>query len=494
MGGYTADPNLVCGGTDMNRTDVDKIVQETAPGAVKALFSTPTIYSGPNGQFVYFSEVGGPTVAYSFNGGRLSATQTSQTPKSFGFTGGDAVVSSNGTAPGTGIVWVEGSDSVLRAFDANNLGTELYNSGQNNARDGISGYVKFTSEVVTNGQVFVGLSSSLAIFGLLNTAAPPPLPNGIKISAGGAAPFVADQNFSGGATSGTGSAIDLSGVTNPAPMSVYQHNRFGTFSYGVGGLPTSGSYTVRLHFAESFWTTKGSRIFNVVLNGTTVLPNFDILAQPGAAPNKAIVEQFSVPSNSSGQVNIQFNTVKDNAQVNGIEINPSTSSASPSPSASPSASASSSPPPPPATLQINAGGPAVSPFVADEFFSASATASVTNTIDLSGVTNPAPMSVYQSNRYGNFTYTIPGYTAGSSHTVRLDFAEEYWTIAGSRIFNVLINGNQVLSNFDILAQPGAAEYKAVNEQFTTTANSSGQIVIQFVTVKDNAQVNGIEIS
>lgn len=496
MGGFTADPNLVCnGGTDYNRTDVDKIVQELPVGSVGSLFSTPGFYSGPNGQYVYFSESGGPTVAYSFSGGKLSTAQTSKTPESFGGTGGDVVVSSNGTASGTGIAWIEGGDSVLRAYDANNLGTELYNSGQNNARDGISGYVKFSSVMVTNGQVFVGLSSSLAIFGLLNTAPPPPLPNGIKISAGGpaAAPFVADQDFSGGGTSATGSTIDLSGVTNPAPMSVYQHNRFGTFSYGVGGLPTSGSYTVRLHFAESYWTTKGSRVFNVVINGSQVLSNFDILGTAGAQ-NKAVVEEFNIPSNSNGRVTIQFNTVKDNAQVNGIEINPSTSSASPSPSSSPSASASSSPPPPPpATLQINSGGPAVSPFVADEDFNGGATAVVGNTIDLSGVTNPAPMAVYQSNRYGNFTYTIPGYTAGSSHTVRLDFAEEYWTAAGSRVFNVLINGNTVLSNFDILATAGA-EYKAVDEQFTTTANSSGQIVIQFVTVKDNAQVNGVEIS
>ena len=31
------------------------------------------------------------------------------------------------------------------------------------------------------------------------------------------------------------------------------------------------------------------------------------------------------------------------------------------------------------------------------------------------------------------------------------------------------------------------------EQFTAVASSTGTITIQFVTVKDNAQVNGIEI-
>ena len=103
----------------------------------------------------------------------------------------------------------------------------------------------------------------------------------------------------------------------------------------------------------------------------------------------------------------------------------------------------------------------------------------------------APQAVYQSNRYGNFTYTIPGLTAGSAYTVRLHFAEEYWTAAGQRVFNVSINGTQVLTNFDILATAGA-EYKAVVEQFSGTASSSGTITIQFTSVTDQAQVNGIE--
>ena len=101
--------------------------------------------------------------------------------------------------------------------------------------------------------------------------------------------------------------------------------------------------------------------------------------------------------------------------------------------------------------------------------------------------------MYQHNRYGNFTYTVPGLTAGASYTVRLHFAEEYWTAAGSRTFNVLINGTQVLTNFDIFATAGG-EYIAVIEPFTATASGTGTITIQFVTVKDNAQVNGIEIT
>ncbi len=474
MGKYTNDPNLTCNGSaEENRTNVDNVQQELPPGTVGSDFSTPAFWNGSAGQFVYFTSVNGPTWAFSWSNGKLSTTPTSTSASG---NGGTAVVSSNGTTAGTGIVWKIDTGSVLHAYNAGNLATELYNSNQNASRDGLSGYVKFSAPVVTNGEVLVGLSSSLAIFGLLSTTPPPPPPpGGFQVNAGGpaVAPFAADENFTGGSTSSVTHPIDTSAVTNPAPQAVYQSNRYGKFTYVFPGLTAGANYTVRLHFAEEYWTTAGSRVFNVVINGTQVLTNFDILATAGAE-YKAVVEPFTVAADSGGRITIQFVTVKDNAQVNGIEI------------------LSGGSPPPPTGLQINSGGPAVSPFAADGDFTGGSTASVTHAIDTSGVTSPAPQAVYQSNRYGNFSYVVPGLTVGHTYTVRLHFAEEYWTTAGSRVFNVLINGNQVLTNFDILATTGA-EYKAVVEQFTATPDSSGKITLQFVTVKDNAQVNGIEI-
>src|SRR5713101_4379161 len=149
-------------------------------------------------------------------------------------------------------------------------------------------------------------------------------------------------------------------------------------------------------------------------------------------------------------------------------------------------------PPPPLVLAINAGGPAVSPFAADKDFSGGTTINHANTINLTGVANPAPMQVYQTARVGNFTYTIPGFTAGSSHTVRLHFAETYWTASGQRKFNVSINGTQVLTSFDIFETAGAMN-KAVIQQFTGNANAAGQYVIQFTSVIDKSLVSGIEV-
>jgi hypothetical protein len=336
-----------------------------------------------------------------------------------------------------------------------------------------------TSSVTVTATDTTGASGTTSFSWTVNSGSTGTGSGGVDISAGGpaAAPFVADEDYSGGATAATTNAISTTGITNPAPQSVYQHNRYGNFTYTIPGLTAGASYTVRLDFAEEYWTAAGDRTFNVLINGTQVLTNFDIFATAGGE-FKAVAESFTATANSSGAVTIQFVTVKDNAQVNGIEITPTSGGGGTTGSGG---------------VDISAGGPAAAPFVADEDYSGGATAYVSNAISTTGVTNPAPQSVYQHNRYGNFTYTIPGLTAGASYTVQLDFAEEYWTASGDRTFNVLINGTQVLTNFDIFATAGG-EYKAVDEPFTATASSTGTITIQFVSVKDNAQVNGIQVT
>jgi len=145
-------------------------------------------------------------------------------------------------------------------------------------------------------------------------------------------------------------------------------------------------------------------------------------------------------------------------------------------------------------IKIACGNSAVAPFVADVDFSGGAVSSGTTTaISTTGVTNPAPASVYQHARKSNCTYTIPGLTAGTTYQVRLHFAEYAATAAGQRTFNVSINGTQVLTNFDIFATAGG-EFKANVQQFNAVANSSGQIVIVFTTVVNNVLVSGIEVN
>jgi beta-galactosidase len=57
---------------------------------------------------------------------------------------------------------------------------------------------------------------------------------------------------------------------------------------------------------------------------------------------------------------------------------------------------------------------------------------------------------------------------------------------------VSINGTQVLANFDIVKASGGENIANI-QQFTATANASGQIVITFTSVTNNALISGIEI-
>jgi hypothetical protein len=76
--------------------------------------------------------------------------------------------------------------------------------------------------------------------------------------------------------------------------------------------------------------------------------------------------------------------------------------------------------------------------------------------------------------------------------VTLYFAETYLSASGERVFNVSINGSAELSNFDIYAAAGGQNI-AVAREVTATADSSGQIAIQFTTVTENPKINGISI-
>lgn len=335
----------------------------------------------------------------------------------------------------------------------------------------------------TSNPVSVPLSANTTEnFGIAQLQASPV----VAINAGGDTQgnYSADTDYSGGTTYTSSDTVDTSSVTNPAPEAVYQSVRYGnTFSYTIPNLTANGSYTVRLHFNELYWNAAGQRVFNVGINGTQVLSNFDIY-QTAGGKNKAITEQFPATADSNGNITINFSTVTDNAMVNGIEVYSGTL---PSPTPTPT-------PTPVSSLAISAGGTGSGSYVADTDYTGGTTYNTSATIDTTGVTNPAPQSVYQNVRYGNtFSYTIPTYNPNANYTVRLDFAEPYWNAEGQREFNVAINGTQVLNNFDVYQQAGG-ENKAISETFNTTTDSNGHITIQFSTVTDNAMISGIQIS
>jgi hypothetical protein len=97
----------------------------------------------------------------------LATSPSSRSGHTFDYPGAAPTISANGTA--NGIVWVVENSSVgvLHAYDATNLSNELYNSTQaSGGRDNFSAN-KFITPIVANGKVYVGTSTSVAVFGLL---------------------------------------------------------------------------------------------------------------------------------------------------------------------------------------------------------------------------------------------------------------------------------------------------------------------------------------
>lgn len=179
---------------------------------------------------------------------------------------------------------------------------------------------------------------------------------------------------------------------------------------------------------------------------------------------------------------------------------------SPTPTLVPTATATPTPiptatpiPPPMLVYAINAGSSDASgAFVGDEFFTGGSAAHTSANIDTSKVAVPAPMQIYQSCRYGQFSYALPKLVPGAPYMVELHFADSLYKHAGQQAFSVTANGTLELNNFDVNQQAGGRDI-ALMEKFVVTADQYGLITLNFSrpaavqAVASLPQVNGIEI-
>jgi len=148
----------------------DTQIVQTLRNAIGGVWGAPAMWNDN----LYFGGAYGPMVALHYDpvAQQIQPQATSATPEHFSFPGPTASVSSNGS--NNGIAWIiqtdtyQGGRSVLRAYDANNLTNELYNSTQNQQRDQAGGAVKFAVPTIADGLVFVGAQNEVDVYGLLN--------------------------------------------------------------------------------------------------------------------------------------------------------------------------------------------------------------------------------------------------------------------------------------------------------------------------------------
>jgi hypothetical protein len=108
-------------------------------------------------------------VAFTARNAQLGSTPSSASTNIFTYPGTSPALSANGSS--NGIVWAHenSNPAVLHAYDASNLGRELYNSSQAaGGRDQFGAGNKFITPMIADGKVFVGTQSGVAEFGLLN--------------------------------------------------------------------------------------------------------------------------------------------------------------------------------------------------------------------------------------------------------------------------------------------------------------------------------------
>ena len=163
MGGYSSGSNLVQQTVSINAS----------------MHCQPAYYLGSSSEFVYVWSENDQLRALSFNRGSNTFASNQVVSAINGPTGGcgaDLAVSSNGTNSGTGILWATYanigdaghtvSPGILRAFDANDITKELWNSDKVNT-DYMGAYAKFSSPTIANGHVYVPtFSNQVVVYGL----------------------------------------------------------------------------------------------------------------------------------------------------------------------------------------------------------------------------------------------------------------------------------------------------------------------------------------
>jgi len=156
--------------------------QPTTSAALAPFMGAPIYWNSPDwGPVIYLQGSGDYVKAYQFKNGLFNTFPVSQGTAAnvLGYSNTVPLsLSANGSQAGTGIIWASAAYSgdanqkivhgIVRAFDATNLGNELWNSRQNPTRDDVGSYAKFCPPTIANGKVYVAtFSNRLVVYGLL---------------------------------------------------------------------------------------------------------------------------------------------------------------------------------------------------------------------------------------------------------------------------------------------------------------------------------------
>ena len=100
--------------------------------------------------------------------------------------------------------------------------------------------------------------------------------------------------------------------------------------------------------------------------------------------------------------------------------------------------------------------------------------------------------IYQTERWNNYlAYAIP-VESGKNYEITLKFAEIFFSTGSSRIFDVLVEGQVFLDDFDVFSAAGGRN-KAIDTSVVITATNNN-LSIELTASLDNAAIKGIEVT
>ena len=278
-------------------------------------------------------------------------------------------------------------------------------------------------------------------------------------------------------------------------------------------IPVTNSfkYVVRLHFAELYYTKIGDRTFDIYIEDELrTTTGFDVLQNAkDNLSNTAYIFTTTTKTVTDGTITIEFRKRIENPALNGIEIIPVVNAA---PIASPTLPAPSLPTPTQITsnntiLRINVGGDGYTDPVTGTIWTGDSNGAYLTTTSNSVISVNCPTAIagttndmlYCSYRYfmapttQPYRYNIP-VRNDMKYIVKLHFAELFYTNIGQRIFDVYIENELRLPQFDILQ---SINNNAPKTAFVLTTTSrivtDGYITIEFVRLIEYPLISGIEV-
>jgi Malectin domain len=266
---------------------------------------------------------------------------------------------------------------------------------------------------------------------------------------------------------------------------LYRNSRQGNFSYNIP--LKSGTYELRLHFAENFYGPEssggggeGSRRVTVSANGVILLHELDVLADAGGERTAEIKVFPNIYPASDGQLHLTFSSGQSgSAMISAIEILPGVRG----------------------QLRPVRIVTRDVPYYSDDsrwwspdtyFKGGQLRASQEPAL---GTDDP---EFYETERWGHFSYAIP--VSPGKYTITLHFVErkraERNEPAASgrddRTFNVFCNGRAILSNVNLTDEAGENR-PLVKKIRGVEPNAQGKLLLDFVPVTRYATVSAIEV-